>query len=94
MDGLLKVLIWRLEGSINQAEFRQIYHEWLRKKGILETPLATRAFFLNQTLPLGKDITARSSYFQVFSKLCRDLQGQAVAEVGAKMGVVEVREVL
>lgn len=39
LDGLFKVLIWRLEGSINAGEFRQLYHEWLRKKGLLERPL-------------------------------------------------------
>ena len=63
MDGLLKVLVWRLENSISPAEFRQIYHEWLSKKGILDQPLATVNFFKNQTVPLGKDITNNSSYF-------------------------------
>lgn len=46
MEGLLKVLLWKAEGQINGEEFRKLYHEWLRNKGILESPLQTRAYFL------------------------------------------------
>lgn len=73
MEGLLKVLFWKLEGQISAEEFRKLYHEWLRNKGILETPLQTRVFFLNQAISLNRDITSSSSFSQLFTQLCRDL---------------------
>ena len=34
MEGLLKVLIWRLDGTITPTEFTQIYYEWMKKREI------------------------------------------------------------
>jgi hypothetical protein len=48
MDGLLSVLVWRLEGTITYDEFSQIYKEWLKKKGIEGSQVvSTRNFFLS-----------------------------------------------
>ncbi len=34
IDGLLKVLIWRMDGAITDVEFTQIYLEWMKKRDI------------------------------------------------------------
>ncbi|CDW89710.1 UNKNOWN [Stylonychia lemnae] len=41
MEGLLKVLIWRLDGAITPAEFTQIYLEWMKKRDITNAILNT-----------------------------------------------------
>jgi len=94
MDGLLKVLIWRLDNSISPSEFRQIYHEWLNKKGVLDQPLATATFFKNQTVPLGKDIANNDSYFMLFKRICKDLCSTEVQNLANKMGAIDVKEVI
>ena len=77
MEGLLKVLVWRMEGSITEQEFSQIYQEWLKKKEILEQPVSTRNYFLNQVVPINKEITTESSYHKLFLSLCKDLAGES-----------------
>jgi len=41
MEGLMKVLIWRVDHSITDAEFSHIYLEWMKKRSILNCILNT-----------------------------------------------------
>jgi hypothetical protein len=75
MEGMLKVIIWRLDGTISQQEFSQIYKEWLKKKGVEAQVANTRNFFLCQIVPVRKDITNESSYFNFYNSLCKELGG-------------------
>jgi hypothetical protein len=75
MDGMLKVILWRIEGTISEQEFSQIYREWLKKKGVDGKVANTRNFFLCQIVPVRKDITNESSYFSMFNSFCKDLAG-------------------
>ncbi len=34
IEGLIKVLIWRVDGAITDREFSQIYFEWLKRRDI------------------------------------------------------------
>ncbi len=44
MDGLFKVLLWRIDDKICDLEFRQIYQEWLKKRDIVKSPINTRSY--------------------------------------------------
>lgn len=41
IEGLLKVLIWRIDNAITATEFTQIYLEWMKKRDLLKALLNT-----------------------------------------------------
>ena len=43
IDGIFKVLIWRIDGAITDSEFSQIYAEWLKRRDIYSSPLNVRS---------------------------------------------------
>jgi hypothetical protein len=45
MEGLYKVLLWRVNGTITNEEFNQIYLEWLKKRDLLKTPANSKSYY-------------------------------------------------
>jgi hypothetical protein len=43
VEGLFKVLMWRIEEAITEQEFTQLYKEWAKRRNISEMPLSAKS---------------------------------------------------
>eukprot|EP00347_Sterkiella_histriomuscorum_P024308 403331582 len=72
MEGLLKVLIWRLDNVITPSEFTQIYQEWQRKRDIHSALLNTSSYSIPNNTDTSISLDEQNCLWELLQKYLRD----------------------